>query len=149
VAAGHQSRGGTARSRLFKKKCTRSRRAYLRKRKNHGEQGCEPSLKTWKRTSKTLAVAIKVAMEKAWTDLIVMVDNGVWGKPYSEVMKRLRRPTQVPGLVGHGKLKAVVDALFSTRYQYRNFRRNTGIGEQGVRPFSAERGNGGSRIASK
>jgi len=94
--------------------CNKARRIYQRKRKRLGDEDSQTFLERWKELRRSLATAIKFAKEKCWSELIAMVDNDVWGKPYKIVMKILRRSKPIPGIELPGRLRDIVNGLFPT-----------------------------------
>jgi len=92
--------------------CLKARRTFQRKRARLGDEGSQEHQERWKILRKSLAKAIKEAKEKSWAELIAMVDDDPWGKPYKVVMKRLRRHKPIPGIELPGRLESVVGALF-------------------------------------
>ncbi|KAL4082648.1 hypothetical protein QTP88_029709 [Uroleucon formosanum] len=98
----------------LRKECLRARRQFQRKRSWLGEDRSREYEEIWKGKRKQLALAIKEAKEKCWSDLIATVDKDPWGKPYKIVMKRLRRQRPIPGIQLPGRVDNIVDALFPT-----------------------------------
>lgn len=96
----------------LRKECLKARRLFQRKRNSPNEDLCRELQGRWKGLRKSLAIAIKAAKEKAWAELISIVDKDPWGKPFKIIMKRLRRPKPIPGIELPGRLEAIVDTLF-------------------------------------
>lgn len=90
----------------------KARRSFQRSMSRPGEAACRVLLDRWKEARKLLSIAIKAAKERSWSDLIAIVDNDPWGKPYRTVMKRFRRSNPIPGIELPGRLEWIVDALF-------------------------------------
>ncbi|KAL4143949.1 hypothetical protein QTP88_006197 [Uroleucon formosanum] len=84
------------------------------KRARLGEDHCQVYEKTWKNSRKKLAIAIKEAKERCWSDLIPTIDKDPWGKPYKIVMKRLRKQRPIPGMQLPGRMDTITDTLFPT-----------------------------------
>lgn len=100
--------------RSLRKECLRTRRIFQRQRLRLGADCSQAHEEIWKANRKQLALAIKVAKEKCWSDLIATVDNDPWGKPYKIVTKRLRRQRPIPGIQLPGRVDSITDALFPT-----------------------------------
>lgn len=98
----------------LRKECLRARRQFQRKRSRLGEDRSREYEETWKGKRKQLALAIKEAKEKCWSNLIATVDKDPWGKPYKIVMKRLRRQRPIPWIQLPGRVDNIIDALFPT-----------------------------------
>lgn len=101
-------------------RCLKARRIHQRQRKRLGEQNARVFENQWKEARKTLALAIKVAKEKCWSDMIRTIDSDVWGKPYKIVMKRLTKHSPATGIELPGRIENIVNALFPTRPARRN-----------------------------
>ncbi|KAE9528675.1 hypothetical protein AGLY_012250 [Aphis glycines] len=100
--------------RSLRKECLRTRRIFQRQRLRLGADRSQAHEEIWKANRKQLALAIKDAKEKCWSDLIATVDNDPWGKPYKIVTKRLRRQRPIPGIQLPGRVDSITDALFPT-----------------------------------
>lgn len=98
----------------LRKKCLCTRRIFQRKRKRYGDADSQVHEARWNELRKSLSTAIKIAKEKAWSDLIEMVDKDPWGKPYKVVVKRLRSARPIPGIDLPGRLESIVNQLFPT-----------------------------------
>jgi len=98
----------------LRKECLKARRQFQRKRLRLGEDRSREYEEIWKGKRKQLALAIKEAKEKCWSDLIATVDKDPWGKPYKIVMKRLRRQRPIPGIQLPGRVDNIIDTLFPT-----------------------------------
>jgi hypothetical protein len=96
----------------MRKAVFKSRRAYQKKRKKHGEVNCVAEHNAYKAAKKELVVEISNAKARCWSELLDTVDRDIWGQPYKIVMKRLGRKRPIPGLELPGRLERIVSALF-------------------------------------
>jgi len=99
----------------IRSECLKARRTYQRKRLKLGDAASMRYENVWKELRKSLAMVIKAAKDKVWSDLIATVDNDPWGKPYKVVMKRLRSARPIPGIDLPGRLETIVNKLFPTK----------------------------------
>lgn len=95
-----------------RKACFETRRAYQRKLRKKGAALIQAEGSLYKKAREELAIAIKIAKDKCWADLLATIDKDIWGRPYKIVTKRLRRRRPIAGIEEPVRLAGIVDALY-------------------------------------
>ena len=72
-------------------RCVQARRRYqrARRRRRHDEKEISMRYRAYRTLRCTLQEEIKIAKDRAWSDLVQVIESVPWGRPYRTVTRKL------------------------------------------------------------
>lgn len=96
----------------LRRSAAQARRRFYRAKRRRDEDEVHIAHLSYKRCKSELNREIARAKDRAWRDLLVLVEEDPWGFPYRTIVKRLSASSNLTQVLESGTFKGLLDSLF-------------------------------------